>query len=125
MKNLILLSNGGKNRNYEEYIYSKFLLDKKLTKEITVDNYPDSQKLLKLINQLSKIYFDNIYAIEEVVYLILRKSFQFFCLLQMTTRYKIYLKRTWIFIVKKDLPNNNSYYFWNWCRSNSICHNLG
>ncbi len=63
MKNLILLSNGGKNRNYEEYIYSKFLLDKKLTKEITVDNYPDSQKLLKLINQLSKIYFDNIYAI--------------------------------------------------------------
>ena len=101
MKNLILLSNGGKNRNYEEYIYSKFLLDKKLTKEITVDNYPDSQKLLKLINQLSKIYFDNIYAIGGGSVLDIAKVLSVFCLLQMTTTYKIYLKRTWIFIVKK------------------------
>ena len=63
MKYLLLLSNGGKKRLYNNYIYSKFSIDRQLTTEITVDDYPDSKKLIKLINSLSKSNFDKIFAI--------------------------------------------------------------
>ncbi|MAV82887.1 MAG: hypothetical protein CMI90_05450 [Pelagibacteraceae bacterium] len=63
MKYLLVLSNGGKKRFYHNYMYSKFSLDRKLSVEITVDDYPDSDKLIKLINSLSHSNFDKIFAI--------------------------------------------------------------
>lgn len=63
MKSLLVLSQGGKKRGYEDYIYDKFLIDKDKTFIVTVSNYPDSYKLLKLIKNVSQTSFDNIYAI--------------------------------------------------------------
>ena len=100
MKNLILLSNGGKNRNYEEYIYSKFLLDK-INKRNHSRQLSDSQKLLKLINQLSKIYFDNIYAIGGGSVLDIAKVLSVFLPIANDHNIQNLLEEDWIFIVKK------------------------
>lgn len=63
MNSLLVLSQGGKKRGYQDYIYEKFLIDRDKTTTVTVSNYPDSYKLLKLIKNFSQTSFDNIYAI--------------------------------------------------------------
>jgi len=61
--NLLIVSKGGVKRQFDKYVIEKFNLDKESILKIEVENYPDSSKLVTLINSLNSRNITSIYAI--------------------------------------------------------------
>lgn len=63
MLNLLICSTGGKKRNFPEYIYNNYNVNKDNTINIEVDNYPNPLKIIEIISKLKDYEFDKIYSI--------------------------------------------------------------
>jgi len=61
--NLLIVSKGGVKRQFDKYVIEKFKLDKDSILKVEVENYPDSSKLVALINSLNSKNITSIYAI--------------------------------------------------------------
>lgn len=60
---LLVVSKGGVKRKFDKYIIENFELDNDLVLKVEVENYPDSDKLVSLINVLRANNITSIYAI--------------------------------------------------------------
>ena len=61
--NLLVVSKGGVERGFDKYVIEKFKLEKQSILKVEVKNYPDSTKLVNLINSLITKNITSIYAI--------------------------------------------------------------
>lgn len=61
--NLLVVSKGGVERGFDKYVIEKLKLEKQSVLKVEVKNYPDSTKLVNLINSLITKNITSIYAI--------------------------------------------------------------